>query len=56
MCLWDREDSDCVVLPMLAVNNSNFSPRRLTFPLDAPYASFSEGDCPFSSFQAKRAY
>src|SRR6266566_6079539 len=42
------------VQPLLVVENSNFSPSRLTFPLDALYASFSEGDCPFSSFQTKR--
>jgi hypothetical protein len=42
------------VLPLLVVDNSNFFPTRLTFPHDAPYSSFSEGDCPFSSFQTKR--
>jgi hypothetical protein len=42
------------VLPLLMVDNSNFSPSRLTFPLVALYASFSEGDDPFSSVQTKR--
>ena len=41
------------VLPLLVVDKSNFSPSHLTFPHDAPYASFSEGDGPLSSFQIK---
>src|SRR6266849_4663476 len=36
------------------VDNSDFSPTRLTFPIEATYSSLSEGNCPFSSFQAKR--
>jgi hypothetical protein len=43
-----------VVLPLLVVDNSNFSPSRLTFPHDALYSSFSEGDGPLSSFQTQR--
>ena len=43
-----------VVQPLSVVDKSNFSPSRLTFPLDGPYSSFSEGNRPFTSFQAKR--
>jgi transposase-like protein len=39
---------------LTAVDNSDISPIRLTFPLEAPYPTFSEGNGPFSSFQAKR--
>ena len=52
--LWEGCQCDREVLPLLVVDKSNFSPSRLTFPPDTPYSSFSEGACPFSSFQAKR--
>ena len=42
------------VQPLSVVDKSDFSPSRLTFPLEAPYSSFSEGNRPFTSFQAKR--
>jgi hypothetical protein len=41
---------------MVVVANSNFSPSCLTFSHTAPYSSFSEGDCPFSSFQTRGFY
>ena len=43
-----------LVLPLLVMDNSNFSPSRLTFPLEAPYSPYSEGNGPSSSFQVKR--
>src|SRR5215469_14638885 len=42
------------VQPLSVVDNSDISPIRLTFPLEAPYSTFSEGNGPCSSFQAKR--
>ena len=42
------------VQPLTVVENSDISPTCLTFPLDGPYSSFSEGNSPASSFQAKR--
>src|SRR5207247_3650177 len=41
------------VQPLSVVDNSDFSPTGLTFPLDSPSSSFSEGNGPSSSFQAK---
>jgi hypothetical protein len=42
------------VQPLSVVDNSAFSPSRLTFPHEAPYSFFSERNCPCSSFQAQR--
>jgi hypothetical protein len=42
------------VQPLSVVDNSDFSPTRLTFPLETPYSTFSEGNGPCSSFQAER--
>lgn len=42
------------VQPLTVVENSDISPTGLTFPHDGPYATFSEGKGPSSSFQAKR--
>src|SRR5215472_12919658 len=42
------------VQPLSVVDNSAFSPSRLTFPHEAHYSFFSEGNCPCSSFQAQR--
>ncbi len=42
------------VQPLSVVDNSDISPTRLTFPLEAPYSSFSKGNGSFASFQAKR--
>src|SRR5690349_6580985 len=49
-----RLSGGCVVQPLSVVDNSDISPTRLTFPLEAPYSSYSEENCPFSSFQAQR--
>ena len=43
-----------MVQPLSVVDNSDFSPTGLTFPLDSPSSSFSEGNGASSSFQAKR--
>jgi len=43
-----------VVQPLSVVDNSDISPTGLTLPLDGLYASFTEGNDPSSSFQAKR--
>jgi hypothetical protein len=42
-----------VVLPLLMVDNSAFSPHRLTLPINPVYPSI-EGNNPFSSFQVAR--
>jgi hypothetical protein len=36
------------VQPHSVVDNSDFSPTHLTFPLDDPYSTFSEGNGPSS--------
>ncbi len=45
---------DAPVQPLSVVDNSDISPTRLTFPLEAPYSSLSKGNGFFASFQAKR--
>ena len=42
------------VQPLTVVDNSDISPTGLIFPHDGPYATFSEGKGPSSSFQAMR--
>jgi hypothetical protein len=42
------------VQPLSVVDKSDLSASYLTFPLEAPYSTFSEGNSPFTSFQAKR--
>ncbi len=51
---WCEVKSRRGVQPNSVVDNSDFSPTHLTFPLGRPYSSFSEGNGPSSSFQAKR--
>src|SRR5579864_8416436 len=43
-------------MPQVASTGGKFGhlSYRLTFPLEAPYSSYSEEKCPFSSFQAQR--
>src|SRR6266567_8120767 len=43
-----------LVQPLSVVDNSDITPTRLTFPLEAPYSSLSKGNGSFASFQAKR--
>jgi hypothetical protein len=43
-----------LVQPLSVVNKSDISPTHLTFPLEAPYASFSKGNGSFASFQTRR--
>jgi len=38
-----------VVQPLTVVDKSNNAPSRLTFPLDGPYSTFSEGNSPSCS-------
>jgi hypothetical protein len=38
----------CAVQPLTVVDNSDFFPTGLTFPLDGPYSTFSDGNGPSS--------
>jgi transposase-like protein len=44
------------VQPLTVVDKSDISPTGLTFPLDGPYSSFSDGNDSFSSSQIKRIH